>query len=69
MPLHKLFIGDDRDRTGDPRLAKAVLYQLSYIPTQRCRHNIVRFAISLGRPPPRLNAAKTAAFSGGPFRT
>ena len=25
--------GDDRIRTGDPRLAKAVLYQLSYVPT------------------------------------
>jgi hypothetical protein len=24
--------GDDRIRTGDPRLAKAVLYQLSYVP-------------------------------------
>ena len=24
--------GDDRTRTGDPRLAKAVLYQLSYVP-------------------------------------
>jgi hypothetical protein len=29
------YSGDDRDRTGDPRLAKAVLYQLSYIPKQR----------------------------------
>jgi hypothetical protein len=24
--------GDDRDRTGNPRLAKAVLSQLSYVP-------------------------------------
>ena len=32
----KTFYGDDRDRTGDPRLAKAVLSQLSYVPkTQR----------------------------------
>ena len=28
--------GDDRDRTGDHRLAKPALYQLSYIPTAVC---------------------------------
>ncbi len=50
----KLFSGDDRDRTGDLRLAKAALSQLSYIPTVAgCRHNIVRNAISAGRPPLR----------------
>ena len=27
--------GDDRDRTGNPRLAKAVLSQLSYVPADR----------------------------------
>ena len=26
------FGGADRDRTGDPLLAKQVLYQLSYVP-------------------------------------
>jgi hypothetical protein len=25
--------GDDRGRTGNPRLAKAVLFQLSYVPS------------------------------------
>ncbi len=29
--------GDDRSRTGDPRLAKPVLYQLSYIPVIKIR--------------------------------
>ena len=30
----KTISGDDRVRTGDPRLAKAVLCQLSYIPVR-----------------------------------
>ena len=29
---HLIFNGDDRDRTGNPCLAKAVLSQLSYVP-------------------------------------
>ena len=28
-------IGDNRTRTGNPRLAKPVLYQLSYVPVFR----------------------------------
>ena len=31
----KLISGDDRDRTGNPRLAKPVLSQLSYVPVSR----------------------------------
>ena len=29
--------GDDRSRTDDPRLAKPVLYQLSYTPKKKIR--------------------------------
>ena len=32
MRLPRVYGGDDRSRTGDPRLAKPMLYQLSYIP-------------------------------------
>ena len=34
--------GDDRSRTGDPRLAKPMLYQLSYIPNKDlCQYQMV----------------------------
>ena len=37
MPLPwMVFGGDDRDRTGDLRLAKPALYQLSYVPQSPC---------------------------------
>ena len=32
-PVNGEFGGDDRDRTGDLRLAKPALSQLSYVPT------------------------------------
>jgi hypothetical protein len=34
MQRFPILYGDDRDRTGDPCLAKAVLYQLSYVPVK-----------------------------------
>jgi hypothetical protein len=36
-PANKAFGGADRDRTGDPLLAKQVLSQLSYGPKVRCQ--------------------------------
>lgn len=48
--------GDDRDRTGDPRLAKAVLSQLSYIP-KREQRSVARLALR-----PAHHGGITAAF-------
>jgi hypothetical protein len=33
--------GDNRIRTGDPLLAKQVLYQLSYVPRDSCQFSVV----------------------------
>ena len=45
--------GDDRDRTDNPRLAKAVLSQLSYIPAEFSQRSPL-FCHSLARPGGRL---------------
>jgi hypothetical protein len=37
LPAFSEIGGRDRDRTGDPLLAKQVLSQLSYTPTQACK--------------------------------
>ena len=54
LPVNPLIGGDNRARTGNPRLAKAVLSQLSYIPEtlENCLQNLVgldRFELSTSR--------------------
>jgi hypothetical protein len=54
--------GDNRIRTGDPLLAKQVLYQLSYVPsmiigTNACRHQHLMVGQGGLEPPtPRLSS-------------
>lgn len=58
----KCVSGDDRDRTGNPRLAKPVLSQLSYVP-ERCMSPVCRRSQSKQ---PRENLARRSAASSGP---
>ena len=58
----KTISGDDRVRTGDPRLAKAVLCQLSYIPTRSV--NQPGLAIGLRPTTAAQTAAKVVGHSG-----
>ena len=44
-----LACGADRARTGDPRLAKPVLYQLSYSPKAPAASRALRSLVSLRR--------------------
>ena len=44
------FGGDNRDRTGNLRLAKPALSQLSYIPESSFRQSLVRVALERGGP-------------------
>ena len=39
-----VFSGDDRDRTGNPRLAKPVLSQLSYVPGEEMTNDEARMS-------------------------
>ena len=67
LPANPLNGGDNRARTGNPRLAKAVLSQLSYIPKtlENCLQNLV----GLGRlelPTSRLSGVRSNQLSYRP---
>ena len=59
---HISFGGDNRDRTGNLRLARAALSQLSYIPKKVFLVRIERVLVGLGRfelPTSRLSGARS----------
>ncbi len=67
LPLNTLIRshgGGNRTRTGDPLLAKQVLYQLSYTPVKK-----VVGPSGLEPPTSRLSVVRSSQLSYGPVRT
>ena len=67
LPANPLIGGDNRARTGNPRLAKAVLSQLSYIP--ETLENRLQNLVGLGRlelPTSRLSGVRSNQLSYRP---